>query len=66
MEERKFEPLGSIEVTDILPGYVERQPLGFVELRVVEPQRTFAMTLEEFHQRLVRFIKKQSDSTLNF
>lgn len=57
MEERKFEPLGSVEVINILPGYVRRQPpLGPVELRTVEPQTMAAMTLEDFHQRLTRFI----------
>lgn len=62
MEERKFEPLGSIEVINILPGYVRRQPLGSVELRVVEPQRMTAITLEDLHQKLMRFIKEQSEN----
>lgn len=62
MEERKFEPLDSIEVIDILPGYVRRQPLGSVELRAVEPQRTVAITLEDLHQRLMRFMKEQLEN----
>lgn len=62
MEERKFEPLDSIEVINILPGYVRRQHLGSVELRAVELQRMAAITLEDLHQRLMRFIKEQSEN----
>jgi hypothetical protein len=62
MEERKFEPLGSVEVINILPGYVRRQPSENLELRAVEPQRIAAITLEDLYQRLMCFIKEQPEN----
>lgn len=66
MEERKFETLASIQIVNTIPAYPERRPpVRPAELRSIEYQKLAIITLENLHQRLMRFIKEQSENDKN-
>jgi len=61
MEERKFGTLNSIQIVNTIPAYAGgRPPVRPAELRSVEHQKL--ATIENLHQRLMRFIKEQSEN----